>query len=87
MTNTNTDKTQEMTTKYTSKECLTPSQLAKKFGVPTERVRQIMKIMKMNNAGCNMHGHFVPAIIKTGKSSTERLHPTGFDIFEQYLQR
>jgi hypothetical protein len=34
-----------------------------------------------------MHGHFVPAIIKTGKSSTERLHPTGFDIFEKYLQR
>ena len=74
-------------TDYTINDCLTPKQVAQKFDTSIEQVRKIMRKMEANQESTLLNGHYKPAIIRVGHSSTKRLHPTGFGIFEQYLQR
>lgn len=72
---------------YTTSDCLTPSSVAKKYGISTKTAREIMYRFKNTNKYMLVNGHKRPIIININGKRGLFLHPLAISIFEKHLQK
>jgi len=73
-------------TEYTKDDFLSPSKVAKKFGISTENARNLMKKLEHKGIVFGLNGHKKPVISKAKPNShTLFLHPMAIEVFQEYL--
>lgn len=72
---------------YTKYDCLSPFDVAKKYGIPEKNAREIMHTFKNTNKYMLVNGHKRAIIINIKGKHGPFLHPLATSIFEKYLQK
>ena len=74
------------TATYTKSDYLTPSKVAKKFGISTEKAKSIMKNLIFKRAYFALNGHKAQIVTRMGKTGDcIYLHPLAIDAFKKYI--
>ena len=71
-------------TNYTKDDFLTPARVAQKFGISTEKAKEIMKQINFKKTVFALNGHKTPVIIRFNRG-TLKLHPMAFQVFQEYI--
>ena len=72
---------------YTKDDFLTPNKVAKHFGIPTEKAKNIMKDLIFKRAAFGLNGRKSQIVVKMGKDHSMYVHPMALDAFKQYLDQ
>ena len=72
---------------YTKNDYLTPGKVAKKFGISTEKAKDIMKNLLLKRTIFALNGHKAQIVTKLGKTSGSSmfLHPLALEVFKKHI--
>lgn len=73
--------------KFTKADYLSPSAVAKKFSISTDKARNVMKALVFKRATFAVNGHLSPIITQFNQTNkTMYLHPLAIDAFKKLLE-
>ena len=72
---------------YTKDDFLTPGKVAEKFGISTEKAKNIMKDLIFKRAAFSLNGHKAQIVVRMNKDHAMYLHPLATEAFQQHLAK
>lgn len=69
---------------YTKDDFLTPGKVGEKFGISTEKAKDLMKSLNRKGSSFVLNDHMSKIVVTLGKSYLY-LHPMATEAFQKYL--
>ena len=70
---------------FTKADFLPPSKVAKRFDIPIETARKLMKTLLLRQTFFALNGHKARVVSNMGKQHGLFLHPLATEIFQEFL--
>ena len=77
----------EPVTSYKKCDFLTPTKVAKKFGIAPEEALAIMQKLMRQGVVFGLNGNKKNVVQKSLKGGTLHLHPMAIEVFQEYLNK